>query len=102
MSREIRKIPNCRVSHDLPKWAYVQALLSRGDRRTADILEGLHRHRGNWRRALRESPVNPDFFVYREREKEELFPWDVIDTGLKKDFLRREYERALAQGEEGG
>ena len=37
--RGLRKIPNVAVTHDVPKWSYVQALLSLGDRRVADILE---------------------------------------------------------------
>jgi radical SAM superfamily enzyme YgiQ (UPF0313 family) len=97
LSKQIGKIPNVTVTHDLPKWAYVQALLSRGDRRTADILERVHRLGGDWGRALRESPFNPDFFVYRGREKDELFPWDFIDTGLRRERLRQEYERALGE-----
>jgi radical SAM superfamily enzyme YgiQ (UPF0313 family) len=100
LSKQIGKIPNVTVTHDLPKWAYVQALLSRGDRRTADILERVHRLGGDWSRALRESPFNPDFLVYRAREKDELFPGDFIDTGLRRERLWQEYERAL--GEEAG
>jgi len=96
---QIRKIPNTTVSHDLPKWAYVQALLSRGDRRTADILEKVHHLGGDWSRALRESPLNPDFFVYRQRDRDEIFPWDFIETGLSRERLWKEYRRALAPPE---
>ncbi len=92
---EIKKIPNVTVTHDLPKWAYVQALLSRADRRGGDILERTHRLGGDWASALRESPVNPDFFVYRPRPRSELLPWDFISTGLAKDRLWREYRRAM-------
>lgn len=99
LAKEIRKIPNVTVTHDLPKWAYVQALLSRGDRRTSDMLEGVHRNRGDWGRALREARTNPDFFVYRPRDREEIFPWDFIDTGLSKDRLWGEYRRALSTGD---
>ena len=99
LAKEIRKIPNVTVTHDLPKWAYVQALLSRGDRRTSDMLERVHRYGGDWGRALREAQTNPDFFVYRPRGREEIFPWDFIDTGLNKDRLWREYRRALSPRE---
>jgi radical SAM superfamily enzyme YgiQ (UPF0313 family) len=99
LTREIRKIPNTTVSHDLPKRAYVQALLSRGDRRTADILEKVHLLGGNWSRALKESPLDPDFFVYRQRDRDEIFPWDFIETGLNRGRLWKEYRRALAPPE---
>uniref|UniRef100_A0A7C5ER51 Radical SAM protein n=1 Tax=Desulfobacca acetoxidans TaxID=60893 RepID=A0A7C5ER51_9BACT len=91
--QELAGVKNVRVHTDLPKWAYTQALLSRGDRRVGEILR-LAQARG-WPSALRESPVNPDFFVYRERRREELFPWDFLDQGLKKEYLWEEYQLAL-------
>ncbi len=97
VTREFHGVKEVRVHTDLPKWAYVQALLARGDRRVGDIL--LAAHRRGWNRAFRESPVNPDFFTLRERQPDELFPWDFIDHGLQKDYLREEYQRALEEKE---
>jgi radical SAM superfamily enzyme YgiQ (UPF0313 family) len=94
VSREFHGVKAVRVHTDLPKWAYVQALCARGDRRVGDIL--LAARDQGWNRALTESPVNPDFFTLRERRPDELFPWDFIDHGLKKDYLWEEYQRALA------
>ena len=95
--RELRRIPNVSVTHDVPKWSYVQALLSLGDRRAGDILEAAVA--GNdWPRALRESAVDPDFFALREKDRDELLPWDFIDVGLAKSGLRAQYEKALAEG----
>jgi radical SAM superfamily enzyme YgiQ (UPF0313 family) len=93
VAREFHGVKAVRVHTDLPKWAYVQALLARGDRRVADIL--LAAHERGWTRAFRESPVNPDFFTLRPRRADELFPWDFIDHGLKKAYLWEEYQRAL-------
>jgi radical SAM superfamily enzyme YgiQ (UPF0313 family) len=93
----LQGLKEVRVNTDLPKWAYVQALLSRGDRRVGELL--LAAHRRGWNRAFRESPVNPDFFTIRERPQHELFPWDFIDHGLNKEYLWEEYQKALA-GEE--
>jgi radical SAM superfamily enzyme YgiQ (UPF0313 family) len=97
VTREFHGVKEVRVHTDLPKWAYVQALLARGDRRVGDILLAAHQH--GWNRAFRESPVNPDFFTLRERHPDELFPWDFIDHGLQKDYLREEYQRALEEKE---
>jgi radical SAM superfamily enzyme YgiQ (UPF0313 family) len=97
LTREFHGVKEVRVHTDLPKWAYVQALMARGDRRVGDILEAAH-ERG-WNRALTENPVNPDFFTRRERQQDELFPWDFIDHGLKKDYLWEEYQRALEEKE---
>jgi radical SAM superfamily enzyme YgiQ (UPF0313 family) len=97
ITRECRGLKGVRVHTDLPKWAYVQALLARGDRRVADLL--LTAHDQGWSRALTEKPLNPDFFTLRTRDPGELFPWDFIDHGLKKDFLWEEYQRALQEKE---
>ena len=83
------------VTHDLPKWGYVQALLSRGDRRTSIMLLKALAFRGNWTAALKEVSINPDFYVYRKRVFEEIFPWDFIDHGLSKETLWQEYQKAL-------
>ncbi len=95
----LRKVPNVRVHFDLPKWAYVQALLSRGDRRIADMLEQVGAARIPWNQAMKQSPHNADFWVMRERAEEEVFPWEIVDTGLKRAYLWKELERAL-QGKE--
>ena len=92
---ELRRVPNVRVHADLPRWAYIQALLARGDRRTADILLRVQASAGNWAQALKSVAVNPDFYVLRERDLDEMLPWDFIDHHVSKDFLRQEYRRAL-------
>jgi radical SAM superfamily enzyme YgiQ (UPF0313 family) len=91
----LRKIPNLRVNADVPRWAYVQALLARGDRRVADILQIVHTNGGNWAGALKQTPINADFYVQRERGMTECLPWDFIDHGIHKQFLWSEYQRAL-------
>ncbi len=95
----LRKVPNVKVHFDLPKWAYVQTLMSRGDRRIADMLEQAGAERIPWSQVMKQSPHNPDFWVMRERDKDEIFPWEIVDTGLHRTYLWREWERAL-QGKE--
>ena len=95
IKNELKKVANLRINSDIPRWAYIQALLSRGDRKVADILSLAHANRGNWAQTLKTVPVNPDFYVHRERSPDERFPWDFIDHGIKKSFLRREYQRAM-------
>jgi radical SAM superfamily enzyme YgiQ (UPF0313 family) len=80
-----------------PREAYLQALLSRGDRRVADLLELAHRETGgDLRRALARWPHDPDFFVHREIGPDEALPWDVVDQGVTKAYLARERRRAEA------
>jgi len=83
--------------HDLPKWAYIQTLLSRGDRRLGKVLMLVYRHQGHWEQALRETSLNPDFFVHRRRDLDEIFPWDFIDHGIPKEKLKEEYLAAMKE-----
>jgi len=83
--------------YDLPKWAYIQALLSRGDRGVGKILMAAHRYHGNWSQALRETNINSDFYVYRKRDLDEIFPWDFIDHGIPKEQLKEEYLKAMEE-----
>ncbi len=93
---DLKKVPNVRVHADVPRWAYIQALLSRGDRRVTDLLLLSHANKGNWPQTLKNTPLNPDFYVYRRREFDELLPWDFIDHGIRKSFLWKEYQKALS------
>ncbi len=90
----LKKVPNIRVHADIPRWAYIQALLSRGDRRVGDHLLLAHRNGQNWPQTLKESPINADFYVLRERALSEKLPWDFIDHGIEKSYLAREYRKA--------
>ncbi len=77
--------------------------LSRGDRRLGAVIQRAwelgckfdawqdqHRHR-EWRRAFAEASLDPDFYNFRERDLDEVFPWDHIDVGIHKKFLREDY-----------
>ncbi len=95
LKKTLGKEGGIKVNFDVPKWAYVQALLSMGDRRVSAILLKSHELGGNWTQALRFSDINPDFFVYRPKELDEILPWDFIDHGILKKHLAREYKLAL-------
>ena len=95
IQRGVRAEKGMEMIHDLPKWAYIQSLLSRGDRRVGKILVTAHRSQGDWGQALRETPINSDFYVYRRRDLDEIFPWDFIDHGISKEWLKEEYLTAM-------
>lgn len=50
-----------------------------------------------WQQAFAETGIDPEFYTLRERDLEELFPWDFIDCGVNKSFLIREWKRAHAE-----
>jgi len=92
----LKKEEKVTVTYDVPKWAYIQTLLSRGDRRVGRILLALHTSGGDWSKAFKQVDVNPDFYVYRERTYDEVFPWDFIEQGTTKKYLYDEYRKALS------
>ncbi|HTZ39644.1 MAG TPA: radical SAM protein [Syntrophales bacterium] len=83
------------VIHDLPKWNYIQALLSLGDRLVGEILLAVHENGGNWPQALKGVNINADYYVYREKDPGEFLPWDFIDHGVGRDVLLGEFRRAM-------
>ncbi len=95
LRKGLQRIANIRFQHESIRASYVQALLARGDRRVADVLRHHHQTAAGWPQTLRTTALDTDFFALRERSADELLPWDFIDTGVSRDFLWREYERAL-------
>jgi len=91
----LKRVANVSVHSDVPRWAYIQALLSRGDRKVARILSLAHENQGNWPKTFKASPINPDYYVHREHSLDERLPWDFLDQGIDKSFLIKEYKRAL-------
>lgn len=82
-----------RVTHDVPKWAYLQGVLARADRRASALLQVTLAKQGDWKGAFREWFLNPDFFALRKRPLEEVFPWDHLFSG--KDRLVEAYRQRL-------
>ena len=88
--------------------SFIEAVLARGDRRLGNVLETVWRKGGHldaweeyfsldrWLEAFDECGVDPAFYAYRRREKDELMPWDMISSGVTREYLWREHERAVA------
>ena len=88
--------------------SFIEAVLARGDRRLGNVLETVWRKGGHldaweeyfsldrWLEAFDECGVDPAFYAYRRREKDELMPWDMISSGVTKEYLWREHENAVA------
>ncbi|HTG01864.1 MAG TPA: TIGR03960 family B12-binding radical SAM protein [Nitrospirota bacterium] len=95
IEKAVQKIGNMNMIHDLPKWEYVQALLSRGDRRIGRLLLSVLENDGDWKKAAKAITMDTDSYVYRRRGFDEVLAWDFIDIGVRKEYLKNEYLRAL-------
>jgi len=77
--------------------SYYQALLSLGDRRVAPAIEVAERNGQDWRAAVAEAGVDGDFYVFRDRSRDAVLPWDVIDGGMKRSFYQSEFAKSLRE-----
>ena len=74
--------------------SYYQALLSLGDRRIAPAIELAEENGGQWRKALADSGIDGDFYIYRDRSADAVLPWHIIDGGMKEPFFRSEFDKS--------
>jgi radical SAM superfamily enzyme YgiQ (UPF0313 family) len=77
--------------------SYFQALLSLGDRRVAPAIVEAERNGQNWRAAVADTKVDGDFYIFRDRSKDALLPWDIIDGGMKRSFFESEFAKGLKE-----
>lgn len=91
--------------HD-PNLSILEGYVSRGDRRIGSVIESAYKKGAkfdgwsdqfkfdSWIEAMEENNLPLEFYSYRERGKDEILPWDIIDPGVNKEYLLRELIRA--------
>ena len=92
----VSRIHNCRMNSESLRGAALQTFLSRGDRRIGALLPILAGG-ANLRQTCKKVGLDVDFYVNRPREYRELFPWDIIDQRVRKDYLWYEYQQACRE-----
>ena len=85
----------------------LEGVFARGDRKIASVIEEAYRmgciydswseqfDNDKWMQAFDKTGIDIGFYNLRERAENEVFPWDFIDIGVTKKFLRREWDRAM-------
>lgn len=96
LRRGLAGVANLKIMGEKPENAYLQATLARGDRRLAPAIVEYARRGGNWQQVFRGQGLDPKEYAMRSRGPEELFPWEIIDQGVKRDYLWHEYQKGLA------
>ena len=96
-----------RFTWEDPEKSLLEAVLSRGDRRIADVVESAWRNGAMfdswsdlhdwslWERAFAQHSIDPDFYACRDRDLWETLPWDHLDSGTQKSYLRGEWMKTL-------
>ena len=106
MRDKFKTIKGANFNYHESDLSYLEACFARGDRKMGKvllrafekgcILDGwgeLFKYDA-WREAFEETGIDPAFYAFRRREKDEILPWDHIDCGVTKEFLWREKEKA--------
>lgn len=104
----LRGVKGVDFKYHAPDVSYIEAVIARGDRRMADVLERAYRsgcrmdgwsehfHYDKWLTAFEEAGLDPDFYALRPRSMEEVFPWSHLDCGVTETFLKKEWQKALS------
>lgn len=95
-----------KLDYSDPEATLLEAALARGDRRLGAVIQRAwelgarfdawdeQRNFMAWMRAFAEVGLDPDFYARRERSPDETFPWEVVSTGVRREFLLEEYRRS--------
>jgi radical SAM family uncharacterized protein len=107
LQKELR-VPGIRVNWTDPRESMLEAWLSRGDRRMAEVIFNAWKNGAKfdawqdqfrfsiWMQAFQETGLDPEFYSHRERSTEEILPWDHIFMGVTREFLARDWEMSKA------
>ncbi len=94
LQKRLRPVANVELNFESLRHAEIQGLFARGDRRVGQTLP-LLAEGASLKAACRQVGIDPAFYLHRERGADELFPWDIVRQGVKRSYLRIEYEQAL-------
>ena len=107
--REMLNRKSLRYNWHEAELTVLEGVFARGDRRVAAVIEEAYRrgalydawsesfHNEIWMDAFAACGVDIAFYTQRERSRDEIFPWDFIDIGVSREFLYREWEKALRE-----
>ncbi len=107
--REMKNFKSLKYNWHEADLTVLEGVLARGDRKVAAVIEEAY-HRGAlfdswteyfhneiWLQAFASCGVDIGFYTTRERSLDEVFPWDFIDAGVSKEFLKREWKQAISE-----
>ena len=99
--------PGLKFTWTNPKETLLEAALSRGDRRLGEVIYSAWQKGAKfdawqdqykydvWMSAFEDCQIDPNFYVTRKRDLNEVFPWDHISAGVSRAYLEKEYQKSL-------
>ena len=110
LRRELGRDRNIKLSLTRAEDSFLEAWLSRGDRRMAEVVYSAWKNGSRfdawgegqryeaWMSAFEEHGLDPLFYTHRQRRTDEVFPWEHITAAVRKNFLFQDF-RASLEGE---
>ena len=107
LRRELGRDRNIKLSLTRAEDSFLEAWLSRGDRRMAEVVYGAWRNGSKfdawdegrkydaWIKAFEEHGLDPLFYTHRQRRTDEVFPWEHITAAVRKNFLFQDFRQSL-------
>ncbi len=107
--REMKNWKSLKYNYHEADLTVLEGVLARGDRKVADVVEAAYRggalfdswseyfHNEIWMKAFEDCGIDLSFYTTRERGLDEIFPWDFIDAGVTREFLKREWLNAIGE-----
>jgi radical SAM family uncharacterized protein len=109
LMERFRKVKCANLQYHGTETSFLEAVFARGDRKVGAALvrafelgcrfDGWSEHfdYGKWLQAFEDTGIVPEFYTQRVRGKDEYLPWDIIDCGVTKKYMRLEHDRAMEQ-----
>lgn len=107
--RQMKNQKSLKYNYHEADLTVLEGVLARGDRKTGALIEEAYKNGAIydswseyfdnriWMKAFETCGLSADFYTTRERSLDEIFPWDFIDAGVSKEFLKREWQNAIEE-----
>ncbi len=107
LKRQLLKDKNIKLSWTKPEDTLLEAWLTRGDRRMAEVIYSAWKNGAKfdawdeakkqeaWLSAFEEHGLDPAFYTHRQRRTDEVFPWEHITAAVRKNFLFQDFRQSL-------
>ena len=107
LRRELGRDRNIKLSLTDAEDSFLEAWLSRGDRRIAEVVYSAWKGGSKfdawdegkkyeaWMKAFEEHGLDPLFYTHRQRRTDEVFPWEHITAAVRKNFLFQDFRQSL-------
>lgn len=95
LKKGLRKEANIRIHHDKPENVLFQAVLSKGDRRLAQVLATMAEEGIPWKQAMGRHNLNAELYAISQYSADDFFPWNIVDHKIEQKYLWQEYQKSF-------